>query len=79
MVDPIREQIIGGSFAQDRLWIITKEGFVGAMTDYNWEITGVTPNVGKLDPDLRYSGNAYYWTSELKRRGYKVEHKEDRR
>lgn len=77
--DPLRDQIRGGSFDQDRLWKITKEDFVGALTDYNWEITGVTPNVADLDESLRYSGNAYYWTSELERRGYKVEHVEDRR
>lgn len=76
--NPIRDQVVGGSFDQDRLWLIKKGDFVGAMTDYNWEITGVTPNVAAIDERLHYSGNAYYWTSELERRGYSVEHMEDR-
>ena len=58
---------------RDRHWRITKDGFEGWMTDYNWEITGATPNVTALDNDIRYSHSAWYWTAELRRRGYQVE------
>jgi hypothetical protein len=58
---------------RDRHWRITKDDFEGYMTDYNWEITGVTQNLKDIDPDIRYSHNAYYWTAELRRRGYRVE------
>jgi hypothetical protein len=57
----------------DRSWRITRDGFEGYMTDYNWEITGATANVTDIDPDIRYSHSAYYWVYELKRRGYVVE------
>lgn len=56
---------------RDRHWRITKEGFEGWMTDYNWEVTGATENVEAMG--ICYTGNAYYWTSELERRGYRVE------
>ncbi len=58
---------------RDRHWRIVKADFVGWMTDYNWEITGATPNVAALESDIRFSHNAYYWTAELRRRGYTVE------
>ncbi len=58
---------------RDRHWRITKDGFEGWMTDYNWEITGATPNVTAIDPDIRFSHSAWYWTAELRRRGYTVE------
>jgi hypothetical protein len=57
----------------DRRWRITKGEFKGFMTDYNWEITGATPNIVALDSDIRYSHSAWYWTAELRRRGYCVE------
>lgn len=54
---------------RDRHWkVILPDGTVGGLTDYNWEITGSTANL----PMLTYGGNAYYWTTELQRRGYTV-------
>jgi hypothetical protein len=58
---------------RDRRWRITRDGFEGYMTDYNWEITGATPNVEELDSDIRFSHSAWYWTAELRRRGYQVD------
>ena len=81
MVDDLRSDLHGFSFEQDRLWRITGPDFVGAMTDYNDEITGYTPNLKEHfnDGDIHYGGNAYYVTMEAVRRGYKVEHVDDRR
>ncbi len=76
---PIRDEILGVSDDHDRLWLIVKGSFIGAMTDYNWEITGATPNVINLDERFRFAGNAYWAIDELKRLGYRVEHVEDRR
>jgi hypothetical protein len=74
--DPNRDKIEGFSFDQDRLWKVTGPESSGYVTDYNWEITGVTPEI--RNDDLRYGGNWYYWSDELRKRGYTVDVVEDR-
>ncbi len=67
----------GLSDNHDRLWRIADlQGQIHAFTDYNWEVTSWSDG---LQEWLEYGGNAYYWTSEFQRRGFKVEHLEDRR
>jgi hypothetical protein len=75
MVESYTAQKVPGIMNErDRHWRITSGDFgEGWLTDYNWEITGATPNVAALDPDIRYSHSAWYWTAELRRRGYHVE------
>jgi hypothetical protein len=58
---------------RDRHWRVSKDDFEGWLTDYNWEITGASENVAAIDPDIRYSHSAWYWTAELRQRGYSVE------
>jgi hypothetical protein len=83
----LRDELHGFSFDQDRLWRITGPNFVVGLTEYNEEITGFAPLLHKLFKNGRppyysavhYSGNAYYVLNECRRRGWKVEHVEDRR
>ncbi len=70
-LDPIRDRLIGGRNIHDRLWKIEVDECIEAITDYNWEITGFTPNLQKLPEigkHIHYGGNAYYITNELNRR-----------
>jgi hypothetical protein len=76
MPNALRKQLIGFTNDHDRLWQLTSPlGNVEAATDYNWEITGFTPG---LKDNLHYGANAYYWLDEYRKRGWKVEHIEDR-
>jgi hypothetical protein len=79
--NPIRDSIHGFSFDQDRLWIIHTPGFIGAITDYNDEITGFTQNLHELDLQIiHYGGNAYYVTGRYaQEKGWRVEECEDRK
>lgn len=81
MASVLREKLNGVSFERDRLWHVTKGSFSGAITDYNWELTGYCQDmVNEFGSNIiHYGGNAYYITMEAERRGYKVEHIEDRR
>jgi len=61
-----------GPFALDgdRLWHILKDDLlVGTITDYNWEVTGVSIPFREM---ITYGDNWYYWEAELQRRGYQV-------
>lgn len=79
MPHPIRDKLQGITDWHDRLWIITMpDGSQEAMTDYNWEIVGVTERIFK-EFNIGYGDNAYYWTSELVKRNCKVEHMDDRK
>lgn len=76
----LRRGLRGASFLQDRLWSITGPNFAAGLTEYNDEITGFAPILrGVLGDDVHYGGNAYYILNVARRRGYKVEHVEDRR
>lgn len=75
MRDPIRDKIIGFSTDNDRLWKIEVDDSTEAITDYNDEITGYTPNLQGLSDigqHIHYGGNAYYVLNELRRHGFVV-------
>ena len=78
---PLRDDLFGGSFDQDRLWRIEGPNFIAGLTEYNDELTGFAPILrGVFGRDIvHYGGNAYYILNQARRRGYKVEHVEDRR
>ena len=78
---PARDNMVGVSFDQDRLWLIHTPEFVGAITDYNDELTGYDPRLAELEPSaFHYGGNAYYITGALAQaKGWRVEKIEDRR
>lgn len=66
-----RAKVPGIMNERDRHWKLTDpNGNMFGMTDYNWEITGHTKG---LPEEIKYGGNAYYWTYLLVRRGWKVE------
>jgi hypothetical protein len=77
----LRDGLYGGSFDQDSLWSVTGPNFVAGLTEYNDELTGFAPILrGVFGKDVvHYGGNAYYILNEARKRGYKVEHVEDRR
>ena len=64
----------GVPFSHDRKWSIKTPTCAGFMTDYNWEITGISEDLYALDPTIfHYGGNAYYVTGAYAReRGYEV-------
>lgn len=75
---PLRKGI--GGDRQDRLWSIAGPNFVAGLTEYNDEITGFAPILrGVFGKDVHYGGNAYFILNEARRRGFQVEHIEDRR
>lgn len=79
MTHPIRKRLRGCTDHHDRLWLVTTpNGSEEALTDYNWEVVGRTPRLSE-EYGIKYSDSAYYWTSELERRGCRVESIEDRR
>lgn len=58
---PIRETLNGIHCTSDRLWLITTPLGEFALTDYNWEITGFSPELHSIDPFIfYYGGNALY-------------------
>lgn len=77
---PVRNTLYGYSMDADRLWLIHTPDFVGAITEYNNELTGYDPRLGEIDPHVfHYGGNAYYIMGRYaKEKGWKVEELEDR-
>lgn len=77
----MRDRLMGMAHDHDRLWLLHTPEFVGVITEYNFELTGYSPELGKLDPEtFRYGGNAYYVLNVYsKQRGWRVEPCEDRR
>lgn len=63
---------------QDRLWKIHGPGWVGAITDYNQEITGSTEEMKDV-PLVRYSWNVFSALEACQKLGYRIERCEDRR
>ncbi len=82
MSHEIRNRVIGVSNINDRLWLIEVNKMEEAITEYNQEITGFTPNLANL-PNIgryiHYSGNAYYVLNELQKCGFIVTEYEDRK
>lgn len=78
---PLRDNLHGFSFDQDRLWLIHTPDFIGAITEYNDELTGFDSRLAEIDPEIfHYGGNAYYITGAYcPQRGWSVEELEDRR
>lgn len=76
MSNLLRERIKGVPDTHDRLWrLISPQGVVEAVTDYNWGVTGSTDG---LREHFHYSANAYYWLDEYRKRGWKIERIDDR-
>lgn len=76
----IRTSLHGFSLQEDRLYLLHTPDGTFAITEYNHELTGYSPELGALDPKtFHYSGNAYYITTTYaKEKGWRVEHLEDR-
>lgn len=76
----LRDDLFGFSFDKDRLWRIEGVNFVAGLTEYNDELTGYAPILAGVfgKKIVHYGGNAYYLLNEARRRGFKVEHVEDR-
>jgi hypothetical protein len=54
-------ELEGFHLSHDRHWVIDTPEFSGAITDYNWELTGYDKKLVEAFPDVfRYGGNAYY-------------------
>lgn len=77
---PARKTLHGVSSENDRLRLLHTPHFVGAITDYNDELTGYDPRLRELDPKVfHYGGNAYYITGQYAReKGWRIEEVEDR-
>ncbi len=77
---PLRNGLRGMPAEQDRLWKIEKGDFVGAVTEYNQEITGYSEGMAGLEGlKIGYSGSWFYVQGMLESKGYRVTHVEDRR
>jgi hypothetical protein len=81
MRSPLRDNLVGVPEDNDRLYLIHTPEFVGAITEYNDELTGYDPRLAELEPTVfRFGGNAYHITGSLcRQRGWRVEEFEDRR
>lgn len=68
----MRRCLHGMTLEPDRLWrIVIPEQLPGAISEYNWEVTGVSSN---LIAFLRYGANAYHFLFTLcPQLGWKVE------
>ncbi len=81
MTHPLRKELQGYHLSNDRLWRIEGPNFVAALTEYNDELTGFAPILqGVFGKNVvHYGGNAYYILNQARKRGYRVEHVEDRK
>ena len=70
---PLRKEIVGMSFPEDRLWQVTAPDFIGALTEYNGEITGTTYNLKEFT-----NGTFHWFKKECEKDGWKLESIEDR-
>jgi hypothetical protein len=77
---PLRDSLLGYSMDQDRLWLLHTRNGTYAITEYNHELTGFSPELQALDNvTFRYGGNAYYVLGPYaKRENWRVEEFEDR-
>lgn len=78
----LRNDLVGFSGDQDRLWKITKDGQVYVVTDYNNEITGWTKALADLFIGVGTVSYGLYWNyfrDMLLQQGFQVEQVEDRR
>ena len=77
MADPIRETLQGVTGWHDALSKIEVGDNVFAISHYNHEIMGFSPELQKLPEigqHIHYGGNAYYVLNELRLRGFVVTH-----
>lgn len=72
---PLRKEIGGMSLSEDRLWKITTPDFVGGLTEYSGEITGITSNL----KDYYTNGTFHWFSQECAKKGWKLEDIEDRK
>ena len=78
---PLRDNLLGYSFDQDRPWLLhAPDGTVFAITEYNDELTGFSPELQEIDPTIFcYGGNAYYIVGTwAEKNGFRAEKFEDR-
>ena len=71
---PLRKEIGGMSLSEDRLWRVTTPDFIGGLTEYSGEITGITPNLKESA-----NGTFHWFKKECARKGWKLEDIEDRK
>jgi hypothetical protein len=76
---PIRATLSGFQMDNDRLWYIDTGSFIGAITEYNDEITAFDPRLYVLDNSFHFGGSSYYVLHTLcPAKGWKVSEIEDR-
>lgn len=72
--DSLRDEIGGVTDNHDMLYRVTTPRFVAGFTVYNGEITGCAPILKQW-----CNGTALWAITTMRKKGWKVEHVEDRR
>lgn len=78
----IRDRLLGLPEDNDRLWLLYEpSGIAHAITEYNDELTGYTPELAVMEPKIFcYGGNAHYiLRTFVCKQGWTIQCLEDRR
>ena len=73
LAESIRQELGGVSMRQDRLWLVTGDCFVAGVSEYNQEITGMSPLLRWM-----HQGTFHWFRQECDRMGWGLEEVDDR-